>query len=375
MKRIAFIIPMVQPYRITFYEKIVESNPNVQFKFFHGLTRESARPSYQGEVNFDATPYNPKLIKIGPFGLYFNKGLIKKIKEFDPYAIILFGNSGVITNQLIVRWAKRKKIKVALWVCSWDNGNAKGIFKKIKNNIIMIYFNKADYFVAYSSHAKKFIADFTGKTENITIAYNGLDISESLQNYNNVLSDAKVLRESLPQKSFLFLYVGGLIPTKEPLMLIYAFIKLQKQNPNIFLWIIGSGPEQKKIEELIKYNPNIKFWGRIVDGVDKFFAAADCFVLPGSGGLALNQAMFWKTPCIASHADGTEEDLVIDGQTGFRFEVKNEQSLVEKMDIIVKIPENEKELLGENAYKLILNQSNTEKMAESFKTIITKLLQ
>ena len=218
---------------------------------------------------------------------------------------------------------------------------------------------------------KNFIADFTGKTENIAIAYNGSDISEPLQNYNIVLSEAQVLRNSLPQKSFLFLYVGGLIPTKEPLLLIYAFIKLHKQNPNIYLWIIGSGPEKEKIEELIKQNSNIKFWGRIVDGVDKFFAAADCFVLPGSGGLALNQAMFWKTPCIASFADGTEEDLVIDGQTGFRFEVKNEQSLIEKMNNILKMPESEREIYGENAYKFC-KPKQYRKMTKVFNVVIKK---
>lgn len=375
MKKIALIIPMLQPYRITFYERIVESNPNIRFNFFHGLTRESARPAYKDEVKFDTIPYYPKLIKVGPFGLYFNEGLLEKIKEFNPHAIILFGNPGVITNQEIVRWAKRKKIKVALWVCSWDNGKAKGIFKPIKDYITKLYFNKADYFLAYSSHAKKFIEDLTGKADNITIAYNGLDISGQLQNYNNVLSEAQVLRNNLPPKSFLFLYVGGIIPTKKPIFLINAFIKLHKQNPNIYLWIIGSGPEKEKIEELIKQYPNIQFWGRIVDGVDKYFAAADCFVLPGSGGLALNQAMFWKTPCIASFADGTEEDLVIDGQTGFRFEVKNEQNLIEKMNHILKMPESEREIYGENAYKLIVNQSNTEKMTKAFNVVIKKLVQ
>lgn len=259
MKKVAFIIPMLQPYRISFYEKIVELNPNIHFIFFHGLTNHSARPSYEGEVKFETNSFTPRLKKIGPYGLYINDGLMSGIKEFNPDAIILFGNPGVITNQFIVRWAKRKKIKIALWVCSWDGGKAKGVFKYIKDCFTKLYFNKADFFLAYSSHASNFIKNFTGARSNVSIAYNGLDITESLNNYNKIVQEGLELRKLLPSNSFLYLYVGGLIPSKKTTLLINAFKKLQKNHPNSFLWIIGSGSEEEKIKKTIKVNSNIKF--------------------------------------------------------------------------------------------------------------------
>jgi len=375
MKKIAFIIPMLAPYRISFYSKIVESNPNLNFLFFHGLTNEAARPSFHGDVTFKTESYFPKKLVLGPFGLYFNIGLLRQVKSFKPKTIILFGNPGVITNQILVSWAKRNEIQICLWVCSWDSQNAKGLFRWIKNLITKKYFKKADYFIAYSSHAKRYIENFIGDSNKISIAYNGLDINESLMQYENITEEAEALRKNLPKKSFLFLYVGGLIPSKNPMLLINAFEKLQKAHKNIYLWIIGDGIEKESIQNATKENKHIKYWGRIVEGVDKYFKAADCFVLPGSGGLALNQAMFWKTPCVTSFADGTEEDLVFENVTGYRFKINDEESLIDKMEKMILAEEATLKKMGDASYKIIIDRSNTNQMIDTFNSVIRRSIQ
>lgn len=374
MKKIAFIIPMLQPYRISFYSKIVDSFPDADFVFFYGLTNETARPGFQGKVAFKTETYQPQMITLGPFGLYINKGLIAKVKKFKPDIIILFGNPGVLTNQYLVSWAKSNKIKICLWVCSWDSQNAKGILRQFKYFITKKYFQKADHFIAYSSHAKAFIEQMIGSKNNVSIAYNGLDISDQLNDYEQVVKEGNILRNSLEPNSFLFLFVGGLIPTKKPRFLIEAFNDLQKKYINIHLWIIGDGIERDGIEQLIKNNENIKYLGRIVSGVDKYFYAADCFVLPGSGGLALNQAMFWKTPCISSFADGTEQDLIIDNFTGYLFKTNDEQSLIKKMEKMILIDNDTRRIMGQESYDLIIRQSNTDSMHKVFIQVINKLL-
>ena len=42
------------------------------------------------------------------------------------------------------------------------------------------------------------------------------------------------------------------------------------------------------------------------------------YVLPGTGGLGLNEAMAHGLPMIAGYADGSADDLVVDGETGYR---------------------------------------------------------
>ena len=124
-----------------------------------------------------------------------------------------------------------------------------------------------------------------------------------------------------------------------------------------------------------KVNDNhILYLGRIVDKVDEYFAAADCLVLPGVGGLALNQAMFWGKLCIVSEADGTEDDLVIDGETGFRFEKGNLVSLREAMEKMVLLDPLKHDKMSKTAKKIILEKSNTNNMVNIFIETLNKLL-
>ncbi len=121
-------------------------------------------------------------------------------------------------------------------------------------------------------------------------------------------------------------------------------------------------------------DPNILFLGRIIDGVDPYFAACDCFVLPGTGGLALNQAMFWGKTCIVAKADGTEDDLVIEKVSGYRFDADDAGSLAAAMERrINESPENIR-TFSENARQIIRDKSNVNNMVKIFsETISTQL--
>ncbi len=44
--------------------------------------------------------------------------------------------------------------------------------------------------------------------------------------------------------------------------------------------------------------------------LDSYFSSADLFVLPGTGGLAVQEAMSHGLPVIMGQGDGTNDDLV-----------------------------------------------------------------
>jgi len=148
-----------------------------------------------------------------------------------------------------------------------------------------------------------------------------------------------------------------------------AFAHVNRKVDRTYLWLVGDGPDlsffKTKAEDLNLCN--IRFWGRIIDDVDKFFAAADIFVLPGIGGLALNQAMFWKTLCICSEADGTEDDLIIDGITGYRFMKGDVQSLTSTMfKALYEKGTEAGQKMAENSREIIMTRSNVDVMVETF---------
>jgi glycosyltransferase involved in cell wall biosynthesis len=81
------------------------------------------------------------------------------------------------------------------------------------------------------------------------------------------------------------------------------------------LLVVGDGPERVSLEVLAaSVYPQAEFLGsRFWSGLDAVYHEADLFVLPGTGGLAIQQAMAQGLPIIAAEGDGTQADLVSEG--------------------------------------------------------------
>src|SRR5258705_11408173 len=80
------------------------------------------------------------------------------------------------------------------------------------------------------------------------------------------------------------------------------------------LMIVGDGPQRASLETLAKeIYPTAEFIGSKYGAELKpYFAQADLFVLPGTGGLAIQEAMSHGLPVIVAKSDGTQDDLVRD---------------------------------------------------------------
>jgi glycosyltransferase involved in cell wall biosynthesis len=76
--------------------------------------------------------------------------------------------------------------------------------------------------------------------------------------------------------------------------------------------IVGDGPARPELERLAgQLYPAARFSGAHFGAeLDADFAWADLFVLPGTGGLAVQQAMSHGLPVIVAQGDGTQDDLV-----------------------------------------------------------------
>jgi hypothetical protein len=83
--------------------------------------------------------------------------------------------------------------------------------------------------------------------------------------------------------------------------------------------------------------------------------------------------MYWKKLCVVSEADGTEDDIVIDGFSGYRFTKGDLNSLISAMERrINEVPEKLAEM-SENARNLIVGKSNINNMVRLFAEGINKL--
>ncbi|MDI6695066.1 MAG: glycosyltransferase [Anaerolineales bacterium] len=375
--RIAFITNFIPPYRVTFYQKLC-SFDQYEWIVLHGIKKQDdGRPAFSGKLEFpnQALEYSEK--RFVYFSIKQMPGLLSVLHSYKPNLIILIGMPGMLSNWIALFWAKQNHAKSILWHAGWESQPRKSLQYKIKKVALKIFLNSCDHVLVYSSKGKKYLCSLGVSEDHITICYNGIEIDYLLDRYDSILSEGAELRRKYGNKDLpLFLYVGGMSKDKNVSLLLHAFAELQ-QSRECSLWLVGDGPELeslKRLAEELKIK-NIKFWGRIFEEVDIYFASCDYFVLPGVGGLALNQALFWKKPCVVSEADTTEDDLVIDGETGFRFQVNDKDSLLKAMIRCLDLPSLMYMRFGENGYRLIVERSNVSEMVKVFTRTIDALLQ
>jgi glycosyltransferase involved in cell wall biosynthesis len=116
-------------------------------------------------------------------------------------------------------------------------------------------------------------------------------------------------REPITGRTPRVLFVGRLQPRKRVDLLLLA---CAVQDPKPELWIVGDGPALVELRRLAAQAfPQAQFAGALHGpALESVFSRADLFVLPGTGGLAVQEAMAHGLAVIAAEGDGTQRDLV-----------------------------------------------------------------
>lgn len=143
-----------------------------------------------------------------------------------------------------------------------------------------------------------------------------------------LLAEADSLRRSLGIGGRrVILFAGKLIPKKQPLQLLEAFVALAR--PDAALVFVGDGSELPALRALAGQNPGatVRFLPFANQSeMPSRYLLADIFTLPSRGpgetwGLAVNEAMHLGIPCLVSDRTGCQRDLVTEGETGWVFPI------------------------------------------------------
>jgi glycosyltransferase involved in cell wall biosynthesis len=95
-----------------------------------------------------------------------------------------------------------------------------------------------------------------------------------------------------------------------------------------------------------------------------YYSRADLFVLPGTGGLAVQEAMAYGLPVIVAEGDGTQDDLVRSGN-GWLIPSDNEQALRETLEEALTDPMRLHKM-GAASFNIVQEEINIEHMVEVF---------
>jgi glycosyltransferase involved in cell wall biosynthesis len=122
------------------------------------------------------------------------------------------------------------------------------------------------------------------------------------------------------------LFVGKLMRRKHPELLIEALRWLAtSRGPPVRGMLVGTGseePELRALAQRLGVQPQVTFAGFVNQSeLPRYYAAADVFVLPAEGeywGLVANEAMNFGLPLILGPGVAAADDLLKDGQNGYR---------------------------------------------------------
>jgi glycosyltransferase involved in cell wall biosynthesis len=167
----------------------------------------------------------------------------------------------------------------------------------------------------------------------------------------------------------LVLFVGRLQKRKRIDFLLQACAALPDElQPRV--WVVGDGPARGEFEAVARdVYPQAEFLGsRHGEELAGIFRQADLFALPGSGGLAVQQAMAYGLPVIVAEGDGTQDDLVRP-ENGWLLPPDDQPALQAALEAALGMALQDTIALhrmGEASYRLVVEEVNLEKMAEGF---------
>jgi glycosyltransferase involved in cell wall biosynthesis len=288
----------------------------------------------------------------GSFYLCYQRGLTDWLEHWDPDALIVEANPRYLSTLSAVRWM-HKRNRPAL---GWGLGSPPG--RDFLNTRRASFISQFDALIAYSQRGADEYAALGFPRGKIFVAYNS--VSESPSN-------APPPRPWSVDRRPCILFVGRLQARKRIDLLLRACAELGSK-PRLV--IVGDGPERGELESLAsEVYPEAEFAGaRHGAELTPYFAEADLFVLPGTGGLAVQEAMSHGLPVIVAQGDGTQDDLVR-RENGWQIPPDDFDALLSTMrDALSDVARLRR--MGEESYRIVKQEINIEKMVETFVTAI-----
>ncbi len=166
---------------------------------------------------------------------------------------------------------------------------------------------------------------------------------------------------NIPRENKVILFCGKFIKIKRPMDILRAFSLLC--NDECTLLLVGDGPLKHEIQNYIVFNnlKNVIMPGFINQSeIYKYYIVADVFVLSSemeTWGLAVNEAMNFRLPCVVSDSCGCGFDLIQNDINGFIYQMGNVFELSEALEkaLLLNCDERCFDILNEFSIQNIIN--------------------
>ncbi|TXD56683.1 glycosyltransferase family 4 protein [Polaribacter sp. IC066] len=253
----------------------------------------------------------------------------------------------------------------------------KGLFKKMLMMLdCFIVWYATDILVDGEAQRQFLIKNKIIKEDNSFVlgkgSISGVDTKRFLP--SEIVKNEVRLELGIKESEVVFMFLGRMNRDKGIVELAEAFNRLQLENLNICLLLVGGDEENMNaiVKKRVKNIESVIFYG-VTKEPEKMLQACDVFCLPSyreGFGTSILEASLLEKPVICSDTYGLME-TIIENKTGLRHKVADADSLFFQMEKLVKNKELRKELgKGGRDYVLLNFSAETisEKWLEFYKT-------
>ena len=302
-----------------------------------------------------------------------NPTLIDEIKNYRPYAILVYGWS----FRSHLRAMRYFKGKVPVWfrgdshLLDYDYQSLKDLFAGLKKAMLTQFlihlkqylkhclrrifltwvYRHIDKAFYVGTHNKRYYLAHGLKEEQLVYMPHVVDNDFFACDHENRENLALEWRRSLgiADEDFVVLFAGKFEPKKNPELLVNAIIELNEQiasphlqifkfsNYHIHLILVGNGILESQLHKLSEGKLYIHFLPfQNQSKMPVVYRLGNVFCLPSKGpgetwGLGVNEAMACECPVLVSDKAGCAVDLVTEHKNGWIFQAGNLDDLVNKL--------------------------------------------
>jgi glycosyltransferase involved in cell wall biosynthesis len=352
------VVQRVLPgYRAAFFDLLAEQCQGGLSVFAGEPRLDEAIAAYQPMSTARHVQARNTHLFSGPLYLCWQAGIGKWLEKWNPIVLIMEANPRYLSTPAAVRWMKRRGRPVIGWgLGAPEVSSSLARLRKARRKAFLRQF---DALIAYSQRGADEYRKLGFDTERIFVASNAVARRPK---------GAPPVRPAFIEKATL-LFVGRLQARKRLDSLLRAAASLPpEQQPR--LQIVGEGPARADLQQLAaQIYPSAEFLGaRYGTDLDTLFAGADVFVLPGTGGLAIQQALASGLPLIVAEGDGSQDDMVRP-TNGWRLPPGDEAALRAALAEALSDKARLRNM-GAESFRLAQEQFNLESMVAGFVTAL-----
>jgi glycosyltransferase involved in cell wall biosynthesis len=287
----------------------------------------------------------------GGFYLCHQRGLAAWLDGWDPDALILEANPRYLAASAALTWMHARGRPVIGW--GLGAPPLAGPLASLRKAQRARFLKSFDGLIAYSQRGAREYAEAGMPRERVFIATNSVSPRPA----------RKPERKPLVGQATI-VFVGRLQARKHVDDLIHACAEIPEPKPRLI--IVGDGPERRRLESLARgVYPVTQFAGaKHGSGLEPYFERADLFVLPGTGGLAVQEAMAHGLPVIIARGDGTQDDLVRPAN-GWQITPDDYDELARALREALSEP-GKLRRMGDESYRIVTEEINLEMMVTVF---------